>query len=84
MDEGTLFLKIAPDKEKPTILHRLQSILKKYPGRSSVALFYERGSRLQAAVVSITPMVPMPATSPASRMICGCPGASRAAAIDKS
>ncbi len=46
VDEGTLFLKIAPDKEKPTILHRLQSILKKHPGRSSVALFYERGSRL--------------------------------------
>ncbi|HZG79023.1 MAG TPA: hypothetical protein VEZ72_24435, partial [Paenibacillus sp.] len=46
VDEGTLFLKIAPDKEKPTILHRLQSILKKHPGRSNVALFYERSSRL--------------------------------------
>ncbi|TLS51049.1 DNA polymerase III subunit alpha [Paenibacillus antri] len=46
VDEGTLFLKIAPDKETPSILHRLQSTLKKHPGRSSVALFYERGARL--------------------------------------
>ncbi|HZG83589.1 DNA polymerase III subunit alpha [Paenibacillus sp.] len=46
VDEGTLFLKIAPDKEKPGILHRLQSLLKKHPGRSSVALFYERESKL--------------------------------------
>ena len=46
VDEGTLFLKIAPDKEKPGTLHRLQSLLKKHPGRSSVALFYERESKL--------------------------------------
>ncbi|MCI3925138.1 DNA polymerase III subunit alpha [Paenibacillus sp. TRM 82003] len=46
VDEGKLFLKIAPDKETPRILQRLQSLLKKHPGRSSVALFYERGSRV--------------------------------------
>jgi DNA polymerase-3 subunit alpha len=46
VDEGTLFLKISPDKETPSVLQRLQSLLKKHPGRSGVALFYERGSRL--------------------------------------
>lgn len=46
VDEGRLFLKIAPDKETPRVLQRLQSLLKKHPGRSSVALFYERGARL--------------------------------------
>jgi len=46
VDEGKLYLKISPDKEKPATLTRLQSLLKKHPGRSSVALFYERGSRV--------------------------------------
>jgi len=46
VDEEKLFLKIAPDKETPGVLRRLQSLLKKHPGRSSVALFYERESRM--------------------------------------
>lgn len=45
-DEGALFVKIAPDKENPGVLQRLQSLLKKHPGRTIVTLFYERGSRL--------------------------------------
>ncbi|WP_199615689.1 DNA polymerase III subunit alpha [Paenibacillus alkalitolerans] len=45
-DDGTLFVKIRPDKETPRTLQRLQALLKKHPGRVNVVLFYERASRL--------------------------------------
>ncbi|WP_274364938.1 DNA polymerase III subunit alpha [Paenibacillus thermotolerans] len=44
--DQTLFIKIAEDKETPGNLRRLQSLLKKHPGRVNVALFYEKNSRL--------------------------------------
>jgi DNA polymerase-3 subunit alpha len=60
-DESMLYLKITSNKETPGILKRLQSLLKKHPGKSSVTLFYERDSRvLQLSVdyrVEATPVL---------------------------
>lgn len=46
IDEGTLYLKISRDKENPAVLRRVQALLKKHPGRTGVALYYERESKL--------------------------------------
>jgi DNA polymerase-3 subunit alpha len=44
-EEHKLYIKISASCETPSLMQRLKSLLRKNPGRTSVILYYEQGSR---------------------------------------